>query len=1103
MEWRDVPVGDAVERGAIHYSAILIGASVLVAPLIAAAEAGPLLAITAGDRLAQALRANTVAIRAEWSEDQMRTDGFGFIVGVDDRFTYVVTADHVIRGYSSEAPADRLTVRFYGQRQAVSADVVAKHDPSLDIGVIRISGAPPIPWFRPVSGAQIATPRGTLVWFVGRSGTWYTPTQPGTVNSIDPALGLVVEGLSVTVGTSGAPLVSKSGDRGADAYRCSGDLSRACPIADVRRKLIEWKVPWQLLPPDIRQWPAGAQSDAMAMVDAARLFARTGRHAEAAEVAQRVSRRAPQNIEVAELLLSSSVRGPWRLCFLAEPNACDAEHPYLQDARQALARIQKDASRSRVRSVWENEVRLLRMLGKTVEADRRAEEGLKVFSGSTWLSAEVGAARARAGDPSGLSMISAAEAAEPSEPLFLLYSIDARLNLGRPIEAAERAPSINEGASLYRRFKSMHSPLALVLSRHMARRVWRSLFKLNTAIESDKTGQRFDYAKIDALMNKHQYTAAGHTKEAQRLRAIVGLRLGRKKAAIEVAKRYLTQLGGLHALVQRARNPASSLRPGAASALRFYHQVLLETGAHPEQRHVIERYADIDLPSSVGFESWPADPFPIEDESAQEVSAIAIVSDGLFVASDRGVRRWYWPDPSEPDRARSSQLKPGSFISTDKPVCALSANDDAVAFVTTDGRAFVWRKTNMERLSSPTPLRCTVAVHADGLRVAAVDTQNRPRFWSGTEDGRLGSVLPAAAEGLAWVGDRLVVTTNDEFIEVSADGKPAQSISCGDDAASVRGRGIDPASGRVVVSTPTGVTVCSVMPNAPEPKFMPVSGLDDESHALALFEGGVVVKPISKRPILREMSRRRQSSLSMRGVRDWSHLAASPSGDTIAAWSLRARTLYALRLGPRRRRRKEIARVLHADRLLAGVSVDPDLRYVATAWRSGRRFGGATVDDFQKRKRVCSVVRLSDERRPMLRGGAQVLQLRRIRGRSSILYDADCRRRSSVANGWVSPSGKWVASRKGQRLVVRSAFDKSTLSTYPCELSALTTVAFSRDETKLVAADAKTLCFIERATNTVRKRPYQVRFDGWLIDGAQDAAISADGQEVIAADELG
>ncbi|MEL7372042.1 MAG: trypsin-like peptidase domain-containing protein, partial [Myxococcota bacterium] len=127
--------------------------------------------MASGDRMARALRANTVAIRAEWTEDELRTDGFGFIVGVDDQSTYVATANHVIRGYSGDTAADRVSVRFYGQRGARSAEIVAHYDPALDVGVIKIQGRPPKPWFRPVSGPETAARRGTQVWFVGRSGT--------------------------------------------------------------------------------------------------------------------------------------------------------------------------------------------------------------------------------------------------------------------------------------------------------------------------------------------------------------------------------------------------------------------------------------------------------------------------------------------------------------------------------------------------------------------------------------------------------------------------------------------------------------------------------------------------------------------------------------------------------------------------------------------------------------------------------------------------------------------------------------------------------------------------------------------------------------------
>lgn len=54
--------------------------------------------------------------------------------------------------------------------------------------------------------------RGDRVYHIGRSGVWYVPTTPSTVNLFDYSSGLlIVDNISTPPGTSGAPLISETG----------------------------------------------------------------------------------------------------------------------------------------------------------------------------------------------------------------------------------------------------------------------------------------------------------------------------------------------------------------------------------------------------------------------------------------------------------------------------------------------------------------------------------------------------------------------------------------------------------------------------------------------------------------------------------------------------------------------------------------------------------------------------------------------------------------------------------------------------------------------------------------------------------------------------
>ena len=288
-------MGDVVECRSIRYAAFLSALAAVALAVSAAFLSTAFANETAGDRMVRALRANTVAIRAEWKEDEQRADGFGFITAVEGGATYVVTADHVVRSPDGDRTADTVSVRFFGSRQPVAAEVLKAHDSTLDIAVIsrqrnarRETGSAP----RAVRTGK--RPRGTKVWFIGRSGTWYTPATPGTVNYVDPDLGLVIEGLSVTVGTSGAPLISEEGIVGLMTTDAAGDLSRACPIRDVRKRIRSWKIPWALVPPNLADLSPGTQLSAQAIADAARLAERMGNFQRAGTAAPTRLRCRPQ-----------------------------------------------------------------------------------------------------------------------------------------------------------------------------------------------------------------------------------------------------------------------------------------------------------------------------------------------------------------------------------------------------------------------------------------------------------------------------------------------------------------------------------------------------------------------------------------------------------------------------------------------------------------------------------------------------------------------------------------------------------------------------------------------------------------------------------------
>ena len=72
------------------------------------------------------------------------------------------------------------------------------------------------------------------------------PTRPGAVNEVELSGAIKVDALPVSVGTSGAPLISQNGILGM-IVTDAGAFSEATPLEDIRRAIEKWNYPWQLV----------------------------------------------------------------------------------------------------------------------------------------------------------------------------------------------------------------------------------------------------------------------------------------------------------------------------------------------------------------------------------------------------------------------------------------------------------------------------------------------------------------------------------------------------------------------------------------------------------------------------------------------------------------------------------------------------------------------------------------------------------------------------------------------------------------------------------------------------------------------------------------
>jgi hypothetical protein len=200
-----------------------------------------------GEAIALSLQSNIVRIVAHLGAGAIAREGFGFVVGEDSGQLYIVTADHVVRGDGPDDIDKKPTVIFFQDPgKEYAGELLGTHLPrgQGDLAVLRIQSPPRFVWNRKAQALDSAK-RGTEVWFIGKLGAWYVPTRPGAVNEVEPSGTIRVDGLPVSVGTSGAPLLSQSGILGM-IVTDTGAFSEATPLDVIRRAIEYWRYPWQL-----------------------------------------------------------------------------------------------------------------------------------------------------------------------------------------------------------------------------------------------------------------------------------------------------------------------------------------------------------------------------------------------------------------------------------------------------------------------------------------------------------------------------------------------------------------------------------------------------------------------------------------------------------------------------------------------------------------------------------------------------------------------------------------------------------------------------------------------------------------------------------------
>jgi trypsin-like peptidase len=202
---------------------------------------------SSGEDLALALRPNVVRILANPAAGTP-AQGFGFVVGESSGQLYIVTADHVVRGEGpGEIDKKPIVIFFQDQGKRYEGELLGTELPrgQGDLAVLRVRTPETFSLNRNAIADDVAK-RDADVWFIGKLGEWYVPTRPGAVNEIELSGVIKLDALPVSVGTSGAPLISQRGILGM-IVTDAGTFSEATSLDVIRRAIEKWNYPWQLV----------------------------------------------------------------------------------------------------------------------------------------------------------------------------------------------------------------------------------------------------------------------------------------------------------------------------------------------------------------------------------------------------------------------------------------------------------------------------------------------------------------------------------------------------------------------------------------------------------------------------------------------------------------------------------------------------------------------------------------------------------------------------------------------------------------------------------------------------------------------------------------
>ena len=207
--------------------------------------------------VAELLKYNVVSINSSFGDDGNDIQhGFGWVIAKSRTQLYIVTAEHVVKqkkgDFDFTLPTD-IDVRFFDDPVRVYTATLtqASSFDDLDVAIIKVPMPTRQPWlYSAISDEGIVTDE--KVSFVGNGTAWLVPEQSGvlrekvTNSNANARYDYIATGLSLDVGTSGGPLISKKGIVGMIVTH-SSEATGIVSIEAIKKIVTEESgLPWSL-----------------------------------------------------------------------------------------------------------------------------------------------------------------------------------------------------------------------------------------------------------------------------------------------------------------------------------------------------------------------------------------------------------------------------------------------------------------------------------------------------------------------------------------------------------------------------------------------------------------------------------------------------------------------------------------------------------------------------------------------------------------------------------------------------------------------------------------------------------------------------------------